>query len=398
MKITYLTRRYWPAVGGVERVAMTLGDVLVPLGHSVTVVAQCIDEGRFGRLTHIIRENAIFEPFERHGVRVVQFRPSRARRALLLPLGWEMIPFGGRVARHWVRGITAGYYRAVVGEVLAPLLADADIVHVLGGELLAPVSVEVAHALGKPAVSSPFAHPGDWGHDSGSFRGYRGADAVIATSRADASVYAGWGVAAERIEIIGTPVEEIRAPAGGPPLPGLPQGAPLVLFVGARRPYKGIDLLLAAAPTVWERDPRVRFAFVGPGERLGHEDERVLDVGRVSDEDRARWLVAANVLCLPSGGESFGLVVPEAWSAGVPCVVSDIPVLSELAAESGGALVVPRAAAPLAAAITTLLEDRELAQRMGAAGQDYWRASFAPEAVARRHLEVYERLLAARRG
>ena len=44
MHITYLTRRYWPAVGGVERVAMTLGDALVPDGHTVTVVAQCIDE------------------------------------------------------------------------------------------------------------------------------------------------------------------------------------------------------------------------------------------------------------------------------------------------------------------------------------------------------------------
>jgi glycosyltransferase involved in cell wall biosynthesis len=395
VNITYVSRRYWPAIGGVERVAMSLGETLHAQGHTVTVVAQCIDEGPFTRLKHIIRENQPFESFERNGVRIVQFRPSRRRRTLLLPLAWELIPFGGRTARRWVRGRSAGYYRAVVGGVLAPLFAGADVVHVLGGEELASVSVETAHALGKPAASSPFAHPGDWGHDSASLRAYRGADSVIATTRADAAVYEGWGVPAERIVVIGLPVPELE-PAPEALSLDVPDDVPLILFLGARRPTKRVDLILGAAPLVWRRHPRAHFAFVGPGDPLPLNDPRILDVGPVSDGERAAWLGRASALCLPSGGESFGLVVPEAWTCSVPVVVSDIPVLRELATDSGGGVVVERDAASVAAGIESLLDDPDRAAQMGRAGHEYWRANFAPDAVARRHLEVYERLLAAR--
>jgi glycosyltransferase involved in cell wall biosynthesis len=397
VNITYVTRRYWPAIGGVERVAMSLGEALHAQGHTVTVVAQCIDEGPFTRLKHIIRENQPFEPFERNGVRVVQFRPSRRRRALLLPLAWELIPFGGRTARRWVRGSTAGYYRAVVGGVLAPLLAGADVVHVLGGEELASASVETAHALGKPAASSPFAHPGDWGHDSASLRAYRGADVVIATTRADAAVYEGWGVPAARIVVIGLPVPELAHAQEGLSL-DVPDGAPLIVFLGARRPTKRVDLILGAASLIWRRHPQAHFAFVGPGDPLALSDPRILDVGPVSDGERAAWLGRATALCLPSGGESFGLVVAEAWTCSVPVVVSDIPVLRELASDSGGGIVVERDAAAVAAGIERLLDDPELAARMGRAGHEYWRANYAPDSVARRHVEAYERLLAVRSG
>jgi glycosyltransferase involved in cell wall biosynthesis len=397
MKIAFVTRRYWPAVGGVESVAMTLGETLVEQGHEVTVVAQGIDEGPFGRLTHIVRENKVFTAFERHGVSVVQFRPSRRRRAMLVPLGWELVPFGGRVARYWVRGWSAGYYVSIVRGVLAPLIAQADIVHVLGGEMLAVAGVETAQRLGKPAAISPFAHPGDWGHDSGSIRGYRAADVVIATTRADAAIYAGWGIPQERIEVAGLPVPELRAPAqarGG----ARQDATPLVVFLGARRPTKRVDLLLGAAPIVWERHPETRFAFVGPGEQLALRDPRILDVGRVSDHERAAWLARATMLCLPSAGESFGLVVPEAWTQSVPVVVSDIPVLLELATDSGGGVAAGLNAESMAGAICRLLDDPQLASQMGRAGHSYWREHFAPQAVAARHVQIYERLLAARRA
>src|SRR2546429_4867850 len=114
MRITFVTRRYWPAVGGVESVAMHLGETLYKQGHEVSVVAQCIDEGRFGRMTHIIRENKRFAPFEHNGVPVVQFRPTRRRRALLLPFALELIPFAGRVSSRWLRRHSAAYYATIV--------------------------------------------------------------------------------------------------------------------------------------------------------------------------------------------------------------------------------------------------------------------------------------------
>ena len=177
MRIAMVTRQYWPAVGGVERVVENLGRAYLERGHEPFVVAQCVDELHFGRMTHIIRERQMFAPFIHEGMPVLQFRPSRRRRALLLPLAAELIPFGGRISNRWLRGYAARYYAAVVASLLDPLLADADVVHVLGSNMLAVAAVESAHRLGKPVAISPFAHLGEWGDDAASVYAYRTADA-----------------------------------------------------------------------------------------------------------------------------------------------------------------------------------------------------------------------------
>ena len=131
----------------------------------------------------------------------------------------------------------------------------------------------------------------------------------------------------------------------------------MVLFVGQRRPTKRYELLLAAAPLVWRRHPDALFAFVGPGAPLPTGDPRILDVGRVSDAERGAWLGRATMLCLPSVSESFGMVVAEAWSQGLPVVVSDIPVLRELVTASGGGIVARPDPDAMADAIGALLAD-----------------------------------------
>lgn len=402
MNIALVTRQYWPAVGGVERVAMNLGRAFSDRGHRVTVVAQSVDETPFNRMTHIIRERLVFSPFVHDGVSVVQFRPSRRRRVLLLPFAAELIPLAGRVSRLWLRAHTSGYYNIVVRDVLAPLLAEADVVHMLGAEVLAVAAVETAHWLGKPAAVSPFAHPGEWGLDSGSARAYRHADAVLATTEADAALYRDVGVEEARLEVVGLPVPD----AGGAlsarereEIAARPREAdPLVVFLGQRRPNKRLEILFGAIPRVWDDHPTARFAFVGPGAELPIGDARVLDVGRVSDAERARWLARADVLCLPSFSESFGLVVAEAWSQAVPVVVADIPVLSELVATSGGGIVAQPDPESFAAALGSLLSDPHRSRALGAAGQDYWRRHLTPDAVAERHLEIYERIIRERSG
>jgi glycosyltransferase involved in cell wall biosynthesis len=398
VRIVMVTRQYWPAVGGVERVVENLGSAYVEAGHEVTVVAQCVDERHFGRMTHIIREREIFEPFVHHGMPVVQFRPSRARRARLLPLAAEMIPFGGRISNRWLRAHTARYYAAVVKDVLDPLLAGADVVHVLGSNMLAVAAVESAHRLGIPIAISPFAHLGEWGDDAASIYAYRSADALLATTEADADGYAGLGVERERIQVVGLPVPDASAGLELPAQPPVPGEAPVVLFLGQRRPTKRHWLLVEAAPILWRAHPDALFAFVGPGAPLDTRDPRVLDVGRVSDAERASWLKRATLLCLPSISESFGMVVAEAWSQGLPVVVSDIPVLRELVTVSGGGLVGGNDPGALADAIGRLLADPAALRAAGEAGREYWRTQLTPGAVAARHLEAYERLVQAGRG
>jgi glycosyltransferase involved in cell wall biosynthesis len=394
LHVVFVTRQYWPAVGGVESVVENLGEAFLERGHEVTVVAQCVDELHFGRLTHVIRERLKFAPFEHNGIAVVQFRPSRRRRTLLLPLAAEMIPFGGRISRKWWGKHSSGYYASVVKPVLQPLLDGADVVHVMGSNFMAVAAVEAAHAIGAPAAISPFAHIGEWGDDSVSVRAYLSSDAVLATTAADAAVYSGLGVPADRLHVAGLPVPSALV-QGEVPDSAIPPGdGPLIVYVGQRRPTKRVPLLLAATEHVWRSHPDARFAFIGPGAPLETTDPRILDIGRVSDAERGLWLQRADLLCLPSSSESFGMVVAEAWSAELPVVVSDIPVLRELVQASGGGLIASPDPASYAGAIVDMLEEPARARAMGRAGQDYWAAHLAPGPVAERHLEIYERLRA----
>jgi glycosyltransferase involved in cell wall biosynthesis len=113
----------------------------------------------------------------------------------------------------------------------------------------------------------------------------------------------------------------------------------------------------------------------------------------VEDAEKAAWLDAADVLVLPSAYESFGLVLAEAWSVGTPVVTSDIPVLAQLVADSGGGVTAAREPAALASALARLLADPARARELGAAGRAYWEERLTPEAAAARTMRVYAELL-----
>lgn len=112
------------------------------------------------------------------------------------------------------------------------------------------------------------------------------------------------------------------------------EGAPTLAFLGRiDEPRKGLPVLAAAMPDVLARHPGTRLLVAGPGdieaarERL---DPRVAAatefLGMVSDEDKARLLSSVDAYVAPhTGGESFGIVLVEAMSAGAPVVASDLP-------------------------------------------------------------------------
>lgn len=391
MRIALVTRRYWPAVGGIERVVIELGRALRALGHEIEIVAQRVDEGETGWLTHTVLEAPEFAPFEHDGIPVRQFRLPLGRRALLAPLAHEAIPRLPRLTRGGTRKVTGPWYGHVAGPALAPLLKSAQVVHVLGGAWVSVAGVAAARALGLPVAVTPFVHRGFWRDDPASVRSYRQTDTVLATVEADAEALRSLGVPDDKIEVCGLPVP---AAADGVSRPERP---PIVLFVGARVPHKGIDELRAAARRVWTIEPEARFAYVGPGERLRDADPRELDIGPVSDGERGTWLERATLLCLPSSTESFGLVVAESWSVRRPVVTSGIPVLRELVERSGGGFAVPRDPGAIAVAIVELLTDHGLADRMGGSGFEHWKREYEPEAAAERHLAIYAAIRERRR-
>jgi phosphatidylinositol alpha-mannosyltransferase len=180
--------------------------------------------------------------------------------------------------------------------------------------------------------------------------------------------------------------------------------APTIAFLGRLdEPRKGLPVLLEAVPRVLEHRPGARFLVAGRGDfgpddaadLLGDQARSVEFVGGVSDDEKARLLASADVYCAPqTGGESFGIVLVEAMSAGTPVVASDLGAFSRVLDE-GAAGVLFRAGdgADLATTLLRVLDDAALRDRVVAAGRTVVRRYDWSE-VADRILAVYEMAVA----
>jgi phosphatidyl-myo-inositol alpha-mannosyltransferase len=168
--------------------------------------------------------------------------------------------------------------------------------------------------------------------------------------------------------------------------PPVRNGGRRVLFVGRPDPRKGLPVLLRAL----DRLPDVTLDLVGV-EAVPHERARAH--GFVGEEERARLVAEADVLCAPSlGRESFGVVLLEAMAAGLPVVATDIPGYAAVVPPEAGRLVPPGDAGALADTLRELLDDPALRARMGAAGRRAARA-YDWRAVGDRIVEIYAEVL-----
>jgi phosphatidylinositol alpha-mannosyltransferase len=174
--------------------------------------------------------------------------------------------------------------------------------------------------------------------------------------------------------------------------PWLSEG-PTVLFLGRHEPRKGLAVLVEAMGDL-PADVRLWVAGDGPDtarlQALTEGDDRVSWLGRVGEEEKARRLRAADVLCAPSlGGESFGVVLLEAMAAGAAIVASDLAGYATVArADREALLVVPGDARALAVALRRALEDGDRARALVAAGR-VRAEELSMARLAERYLERY---------
>ncbi len=358
--------------------------------HTVTVLAERIDDGPSYRLDESLCPPPRFDPFDDQGVRVEQLRLSFSERLRTLPLIHQVVPGLRRYAYGRVRLSAASIYAKAAAPVIADAARGSDVVHAWAGDMMAFATTKAARAIGAPSVVTPFAHEGWWGDDPASVAAYRAADRVVALLDTEANLYARLGVGRARVAVCG--VCSSGAQTGGAQSLRDRYGiqGPLVLFLGVRRPYKGFSLLLEAAPAVASRHPGAVFAFVGPGDGItGSDRVRVIDAGLVSEAERSAWLEAADLLCLPSSSEILPKSILEAWSVGTPALVADIPTLRELVGTTGGGIAVERTRSAIASAIGDLFADPDRLLRMGEAGRRAWQSRYTVDAVASWHEELY---------
>jgi glycosyltransferase involved in cell wall biosynthesis len=191
---------------------------------------------------------------------------------------------------------------------------------------------------------------------------------------------------------------------------GVPKTAPLIGFVARLDPWKGADVFIRAAAVVSMQRHDAHFAIIG-GELPGHEHHAAAllrladDLGlghrihfagwRYPPESMPAVMAAVDVLLHTAiRPEPFGLVFLEAMAAGRPVVAAEGGGVPEVV-DNGvtGLLTAPGDWEAAAAAVASLLKDRQRARVMGMAGRRRVECHFDVRAQVRKIEAVYERLL-----
>src|SRR3954453_5255527 len=180
------------------------------------------------------------------------------------------------------------------------------------------------------------------------------------------------------------------------------EGPLRLLFVGRPEARKGLPVLLRAFEALRHAGVDARLTVAGASaeevEPLLLDAEGVEVAGRVSDEEKWRLLGEADLLCAPSlGGESFGMVLTEAFASSTPLVASNIAGYRDVVRNRIDGVLVPAGdAVELGEELRSLALDPDRRARMARAARE--RAQrFAWPTVTREVTEVYEAAGAAPR-
>jgi phosphatidylinositol alpha-mannosyltransferase len=186
------------------------------------------------------------------------------------------------------------------------------------------------------------------------------------------------------------------------PWPQYSDGKTNILFVGRLEKRKGLRYLLEAYGRLKWDLPNTRLLVAGPG-NLDQESQRLLSardlgdvvlLGGVPQADLPRYYASADIFCAPAtGSESFGIVLLEAMSAGKPIVASNIEGYSGVISHGKqGLLCPPRDVGALTEALAYLVQNPEVAQRLGATGRGMVQR-YRWQVVARQVEEYYHQCL-----
>lgn len=307
-------------------------------------------------------------PYKIDGIDVTPINFSINERASMTP--WV-------IGYYPIQSIAINQLSKYITQKLHQINAKPDIVHHgrVGREPLAFASHGYAKKVGAPFVLTPYHHPRWNGWIYRNFlKLYCQADAVIALTPAEADILEQLGVKRSRIFIIGT-----GAIIGNnyDPIAFREKydiDGPMVLFLGQKYKYKGMDQILRAAPIVWSHHPHTKFVFIGPrttySEQLFNQihDPRIIEIEPVSLDEKTSSLAACDLLCLPSSQECFGSVFIEAWKMGKPVIGADIPAISSVISDGLDGYICSCDPSDLANKIVTLLSDPDLRANMGKNG------------------------------
>lgn len=176
------------------------------------------------------------------------------------------------------------------------------------------------------------------------------------------------------------------------------QGKQNILFLSRLDPKKGVDLLLLAYAKLCANNPNAHLVIAGTGLGAYVEElknmaglltisHRITWTGQVGGNLKLSALAGAALFVLPSYSENFGIALLEAMAAGLPCISTPGVALAQ---EAGDAITLVNCEpSALSDAITNLLNNTELAARLGSQAAALAKERYSLDALGINLAELY---------
>lgn len=254
----------------------------------------------------------------------------------------------------------------IKGYQIGKKFKDIDIIHAHGSILSGTLSYLLAKKLKVPFVITE--HQGPFSMTSENFWKLRWtsfimqkANAVLTVSNHLKEEILAAGIHPKKIIVTHNPVDtglfQVKANTNI---------TNNILFVGRLDEFKGGLRSLKAFHHIMQHNPQYRFTLVGDGEEMPliknylaqnpALKEKVTLTGSLSKAEIAKQMQAAGLFVFPSRHESFGLVIAEALSCGLPVIVGNLTAPKEYVPADSGLLVPPDDVEALAKAMQQMID------------------------------------------
>ena len=395
LKIAISIWSFTPGTGGLQAHTENLCKNLMMRGHEVTVITRSATRIPKGG------DYLFFNEREDH-IRVNQIHVKALRLShTWAPVLWVTLKLA---ARPRLAGVAAQLYEAAAARPARSAFAGFDLIHHVG-HATALAGFAAAHAAAAnriPFLVQPTAHPLNFGDSDLDFRLYHRADRLLVHTQYEREYFSNKQIQCP-IDVVYNGIEDrsdgvaelFRQKHGI-------KGA-IILYIGRKALDKGYPLVVTAFERVYAQNPSVVLVCMGPSsldaERKAHPG--ILDLDYATEEEKHDALAACNFLCVPSEGESFGLVYMEAGRYRKAVIGRNLPVLKELLGDDAAVLLgkpVPnanKAVLPpeeLAAAMIKLVDQPAYCQKIGDACHEVSNSYLWP-VVVKNFENVYYRAL-----
>jgi glycosyltransferase involved in cell wall biosynthesis len=375
-----------PATGGLQSHAEQLGRALIQRGHQVTVVTRAysfVPEFRDYLFANEPIGDVLLD-----GMRVRALQLDRKWR----PVQWLLSKF---VAWQSLIPLGVRLYEMQAKHAAQQAYEDADIIHHIGqATALIGFAAERAARLRRiPFLVEPTCHPLQAGDTPLDHRLFRRADRLLVHTQFEADYFRSLGYRVP-IDVVGNGIED-RADGNAERFrqqTGI--AGQMILYIGRKDPDKGYPLMIEAFHHLRSRMPDLNLVCIGPpgNQMMSATGTGFLDLGFVSEQTKHDALAACTCLCVPSVGESFGLIYMEAGRYAKPVVARRLPVLEELLENGRAGLLLGKqntknavdlTAEELAVRLYQLLNSPEECVRLGENGHRVSEKFVWPEVVKR---------------